>query len=242
VRLVAAHGVTALIAVPAMAEDMVAALAAAGGPPDPATTSDGARAGAPCLPSVRRLLVGGGGMRPRLAPLVRRLFPNAVVSSAYGMTEAASSITFLVPEALDTGATGEGASSSSSGGGGGGGGDGSSSGGGGVSGGRSSVSGERDSSSSSGTTNIGPPGGACVGVAAPGVLLAVAAPGSLEGADCGAPPSCSGVAHAPPGVVGEVLTRGPHVMARYWGDPRQTRQVRAPRRPPLGQVLLLLAR
>jgi len=45
------------------------------------------------LPSVRRLLLGGGELHPTLTQPLRTLLPNAAVWTAYGMTECASSIT-----------------------------------------------------------------------------------------------------------------------------------------------------
>ncbi|CAD7696998.1 unnamed protein product [Ostreobium quekettii] len=71
--------VTALIAVPTMLVDMGAA--AQGG----------------SLPSVTKLLVGGGPMSAAHQDITTHLFPNATVTTAYGMTEACSSITFDGP-------------------------------------------------------------------------------------------------------------------------------------------------
>lgn len=48
----------------------------------------------PALPSVRRILVGGGGMSPALQAGLAALCPAATVHTAYGMTEGASSLTF----------------------------------------------------------------------------------------------------------------------------------------------------
>ena len=52
-----------------------------------------------------------------------------------------------------------------------------------------------------------------------------------RGGSCGAGGSGGG-AWAGVGVAGEVVTRGPHVMAGYWRDPLQTRQVGGPGRAP----------
>ena len=244
-RLVAAHHVTALIAVPTMLEDMVAAVhsAAQGAVPSAAGADQGGAVAAHSLSSVLRLLVGGGGMRPRLAPLVRQLFPNAIVSSAYGMTEAASSITFLVPAGPGAVAQGDsfgvstggiGAVSGSSGS--------SSSDGGGSSSGivsnHAACSRERASHGESGSCGGTQPVGTCVGAPAPGVLVAIAAPSNATPSSrpyqlaCigraghgGGSPLISHAGFAACSVVGEVLTCGPHVMLRYWGNPEQTSQV-----------------
>lgn len=46
------------------------------------------------LPSMMRLLVGAGGMPPAVVKQCRLLFPQATIHTAYGMTEACSSMTF----------------------------------------------------------------------------------------------------------------------------------------------------
>ncbi|DBA93732.1 TPA: hypothetical protein ACH3X3_013799 [Trebouxia sp. C0006] len=73
--------VTAFIAVPAMMADLAAAAAA---------TGTGTR---PCS-SVQRILVGAGAMSPEVEHKVQAVFPNTAVHTAYGMTEACSSMTF----------------------------------------------------------------------------------------------------------------------------------------------------
>jgi len=88
--LIAEHRVTALIAVPAMVVDLLAAARGAGG----AAPAPELGAGLGC-PSVRRVLLGGGELAPRLIWRLRLLFPAAALTAAYGMTEACSSITFL---------------------------------------------------------------------------------------------------------------------------------------------------
>ncbi|KAF6263257.1 hypothetical protein COO60DRAFT_1267638 [Scenedesmus sp. NREL 46B-D3] len=47
------------------------------------------------LPSLRRVLVGAGGMSQRLQQAVTALLPDAQLFTAYGMTEGSSSITFI---------------------------------------------------------------------------------------------------------------------------------------------------
>eukprot|EP00897_Mesotaenium_endlicherianum_P002608 jgi/Mesen1/2375/ME000156S01519 len=79
-----AHRVTALIAVPAMLADLVASCQA---------HRKGGHDGGP-FGSVTTLLIGGGGVPPPLLRDVESLFPSARLLSAYGMTEAASSVTF----------------------------------------------------------------------------------------------------------------------------------------------------
>ena len=81
-RCCRAHRVTSIIAVPTMIFDMDA-------------VPRGAGAGGP---EVAKVLIGGGGLSRRLLRSVRRMFPTARVVTAYGMTEAASSITFADAE------------------------------------------------------------------------------------------------------------------------------------------------
>ena len=78
VAAAARHHVTSLIAVPAALHDMVKS----------------AWAKQQILPSVRMLLIGGGALSPALQQSAEHLFPAARMILAYGMTEAASSITF----------------------------------------------------------------------------------------------------------------------------------------------------
>ena len=81
--------VTAFIAVPAMITDVTAAAEnLARRPGFPATTQ------AVRYRSVQRILVGAGGMSQALQLKMQTCFPNATVHSAYGMTEACSSMTF----------------------------------------------------------------------------------------------------------------------------------------------------
>ena len=70
------HHVTSIIAVPTMIFDM-----------DRASRD-------PIALEVTKVLIGGGGLSRKLMRSIRRIFPVAKVMTAYGMTEAASSITF----------------------------------------------------------------------------------------------------------------------------------------------------
>ncbi len=103
--LIASRGVTALIAVPAMVQDLAKAAAAV--------------VGETSCASVLRVLVGAGGTTPKMQVIqdlilflifllslssislpfhrqraLRQLFPNAALYAAYGMSEACSSLTF----------------------------------------------------------------------------------------------------------------------------------------------------
>lgn len=181
--LIAQHRVSALIAVPAMLVDLLAAQRDQG-------SLSGSALG---CPSVRRVLLGGGEVPASLVWRARLLFPNAVLTTAYGMTEACSSITFqpLGSTHQDWAAGG-------------------------------TAFGGRDSSKT--------PEGVCMGLPPPGVEVAVL---PLCGAGSGDSGACGEAAHAGTGRSadasgvrrdshGEVLTRGPHVMLRYWGDPVAT--------------------
>ncbi|KAG2448988.1 hypothetical protein HYH02_005742 [Chlamydomonas schloesseri] len=83
------HRVSVFIAVPTMLQDLaLAAAAAAEG------TGPGASVAPESLKCVQRILVGAGGTAPKLQEAVSRTFPAAHLLSAYGMTEACSSMTF----------------------------------------------------------------------------------------------------------------------------------------------------
>lgn len=74
--------VTAFAVVPAMLQMLVAAAQS------PASTARSFR-------HVDTILVGGGAMDGRLRAAAKRVFPGARLTAAYGMTETASSLTFL---------------------------------------------------------------------------------------------------------------------------------------------------
>lgn len=148
-------------------------------------------AGVATLPSVQRILVGGGGMSPALQSGLAALCPAATVHTAYGMTEGASSLTF----ATLWGPGGSGTISRSS-----------------ADGSGSSSSGR--SADASSRQPAGPPGGVFVGRPPPGIELAIYQPpageaGDAGGGSCGSSGSGGRVLLAGEG---EVLTRGPHVM------------------------------
>jgi len=224
--------VTAMIAVPAMLEDIreAAAAAAAGGPGR--------------LPSLQRVLVGAGAMSPLLQDAAAALFPNALLSTAYGMTGAASSITFIelaqqrrlmetapTVQGVAGGADGNSTNVQAAGGA-----DGEAPRGGGVWWGRHS--------------STAGPGGRVAGGGWPSTLqpwsssrtrqrqASPAAAGAVSAG--GASTGTCGLQHQHAGtnacllllallllqvVVGEVLTRGPHVMSGYWRAERATQQV-----------------
>ncbi len=79
---------TSLIAVPTMVRDLARRCEAQGG-----------RA----LPYVERVLVGAGGLGPEDVRRVRRMLPGAVVMTAYGMTEACSSMSYLTVAGRESG-------------------------------------------------------------------------------------------------------------------------------------------
>lgn len=71
------HRVSAMIAVPTMLQDICALR------------------GRTSCPTMQRLLVGAGAVDGGTVAEIAQLMPNARIQTAYGMTEAASSITFL---------------------------------------------------------------------------------------------------------------------------------------------------
>ena len=74
------HQITAIIAVPAMIADLASEAKALSTPPS--------------CPSMERVLVGAGGLSQDLLQDLQAMFPYADCHSAYGMTEACSSMTF----------------------------------------------------------------------------------------------------------------------------------------------------
>jgi acyl-activating enzyme 14 len=186
--LIRQHAVTALIAVPTMMQDLVAQ--AAGGASQQEEQQQ--------LHSLQRVLVGAGGMPLHLQQAVTALCPSAVLHTAYGMSEASSSITFVsVAE-------------------------------------QQQLMMRADAGGGAGAPQQ--PAGVCVGQPGPGIAVAIdAAALAWDGADDS---SSSGAAQAPASpaghcqqqghVVGEVLTRGPHVMLGYWRAGAATRAALSP--------------
>ncbi|CAI5949872.1 unnamed protein product [Closterium sp. NIES-64] len=175
-RLLSRHRITALIAVPAMLTDL---LNACSGEKTfiavPAMLTDllsacssKQREPSTSFPLVRTLLVGGGALSPSLQRHTEALFPCARLMLAYGMTEAASSITFAML---------------------------------------------RD-----------PAGAETAGAQASARPEGQAQAAPFDSTAVPSQPS----AHKSCPVVGEVLTRGPHVMSGYWGRPDETAAVLSP--------------
>jgi acyl-activating enzyme 14 len=188
-QLIQQHHVTSLIAVPAMMQDLTQAAAAAAG--TPATPQQQ-------LPSLQKVLVGAGGMPLRLQRAVAALFPNAVLQTAYGMTEASSSMTIisvaqqqqqqqqlLAQAAAATASAGRGA-------------------------------GAVPQDCHDAAADGGGGGGVCVGKPGPGIAVRIASPAGSA--------TNGGNHQQQQDVVGEVCTLGPHVMLGYWRDPQATAQ------------------
>ncbi|EPS58231.1 hypothetical protein M569_16584, partial [Genlisea aurea] len=81
VETIRKHNVSALITVPAIMSDLI--------------TSHRMGKYSETFTSVTKILNGGGGLSAELTKEAVRIFPRAKLISAYGMTEACSSITFL---------------------------------------------------------------------------------------------------------------------------------------------------
>ncbi|KAL3523271.1 hypothetical protein ACH5RR_016105 [Cinchona calisaya] len=81
IRAIEQHHVTSLITVPAMMADLISSARAV------ETTKQ--------FETVTKILNGGGGLLPGLIEKAVQVFPRAKLISAYGMTEACSSLTFM---------------------------------------------------------------------------------------------------------------------------------------------------
>ncbi|XP_062095980.1 2-succinylbenzoate--CoA ligase, chloroplastic/peroxisomal isoform X2 [Humulus lupulus] len=141
------YSVTSLITVPAMMADLISST----------REKDNWKG----VESVKKILNGGGGLSIALTKEAVKLFPRAKLLSAYGMTEACSSLTFMtlhdptVHETVDI----------------------------------------------SKTIPAHKQQGVCVGKPAPHIEVKICVDGSSY--------------------VGKILTRGPHVMLRYWDQSPQ---------------------
>lgn len=188
---IARQKITAFIAVPAMVADLTAV-----------STRQAGKAGRNQFPSVQRILVGAGGLSAHQVAALPVIFPQATVHSAYGMTEACSSMTFklLLTPACSNGCP------------------------------------PTDSTRSYADLPVRL--GVHVGTPPPGIEMAVlktpetGSRTANEPVACGAtsPESADGVSAVESGCAGEgeLLTRGPHVLMRYWGQAVDTGQVMLP--------------
>lgn len=168
---------------------------------------------AAALPSVTRILVGGGGMSPVLQRGLAALCPAATVHTAYGMTEGASSLTFLTLWGPSRGATGGAAGPAD------------------PQASAPAMGGATEAAAAAlGHQQAGRPvGGVCVGRPPPGIELAIYQPPAgepqLHAAAGGGGDSRGRVLLAGEG---EVVTRGPHVMLGYWDDEDATAAAQLP--------------
>ncbi|KAL4200711.1 hypothetical protein AMTRI_Chr02g212560 [Amborella trichopoda] len=140
------NNVTSFITVPTMMADLLSFLGKTGG--------EGR------FKSVKKILNGAGSLSDPIARAVINIFPHAKLLSAYGMTEASSSLTFM-PLPLR----------------------------------------KNDDSYTIISHSDNRPGGTCVGKPAPHVELQIREKAVIN--------SCP---------IGAILTRGPHVMTKYWGE------------------------
>ncbi|PNH10278.1 2-succinylbenzoate--CoA ligase, chloroplastic/peroxisomal [Tetrabaena socialis] len=254
-RAIVRQRVTAFIAVPTMLQDLAAAAAAAGLSGTDAAAAplhDGAEAGAaaaglalgPAAAAwqdagrgdgggggvwcVQRILVGAGGTSPALQSAVARTFPRAHLLSAYGMTEACSSITFCSLSRPTPASHASGAAWASTLG---------------APPNRARTAAERvgPGQGSVPVAGVPPAGGVFVGWPASGVQVMIGRSAELDEREGpGAAGTAGGggggdgssgvdsVSSCAPHAVGEVLTRGPHVMAGYWRDAAATTQALRP--------------
>lgn len=192
--VIAQHQVTAFIAVPTMMADLTAASAASNLPGQAGGTSPSQ------YPSVQRILMGAGGMSSQQVTNMQSSFPHATVHSAYGMTEACSSMTFKL--LVRPGCS--------------------------------------DSHPQAGPTrpHADQPivSGVEVGAPPPGIEMAVLKPplqnhfsiANEAGPNVVLPAKVTNAVEASSIGEGELLTRGPHVLMRYWGQPFETSQVMLP--------------
>lgn len=150
IRIIEKLKVTSFITVPAIMADLISLARTM----DTDTRFEG----------VKRILNGGGGLSPSLVEDVGRFFPRTTLISAYGMTEACSSLTFMTLYC--------------------------------PTGGRCS---QLPGSVKKSTNSVNRLGGICVGKPAPHVELKIQVNDDST-------------------QVGNILTRGPHLLLGYWGQ------------------------
>ena len=177
--------VTAFIAVPAMIADLTAAAGAAAANKDSVTA---ASTGCSECHTVQRVLVGAGGMSHKLQHHMQTVFPSATVHTAYGMTEACSSMTFKF-----------------------------------LFGPRHNI---LSSSIEAGWAGSNATLGTNVGSAPPGIEMAILT--SPESRNQGLVHGDEAELRIESAGEGELLTRGSHVLMRYWGQPAETQAVMLP--------------
>lgn len=196
--MICQHQITSFIAVPAMMADLTAAAAAAPSLPGQAGSTSSGR-----YPSVQRILMGGGGMSSQQVVNMQAPFPQATVHSAYGMTEACSSMTFklLVGSGCSHGHPHTGLTSP-----------------------------HAHPSAASGVNVGAPPPGIQMGVLKSRLEAHSnsADEASMSGATHDEGATGSAAVEASSVGEGELLTRGPHVLMRCWGQPDETSQVMLP--------------
>jgi len=184
------YNVTSFIAVPTMISDLIA------------VNGEGEEKGK-TFPWVRSVLVGAGGLSKNDITGLIDLIPNATVYAAYGMTEACSSLTFSTlinkhtPDLQQQGPY-DGFQESEAA--------------------QQSILLEKDSSSAAGSDSDN---GIYVGCPPPGIELAVlpmSATTTLATAQRLSSPSTTKIEKLSHEGYGEVLTRGPNTMLRYWND------------------------
>ena len=196
--ITASKQVTSFIAVPAMIADLTAAAAAA----KSSFLGQADSAGPSLYHCVQRVLVGAGGMSSDQVTRMQAVFPEATVHSAYGMTEACSSMTFKLlvqPQSNDHQL-------------------------------------HRSDPRWSNSDDLNPGAGVNVGHPPPGIQMAVinnsANKQSNEAVSISTAlsPGLRDDLHSEPNGVGEgeLVTRGPHVLMRYWGQPAETCQAMLP--------------